>query len=998
MLNTTPPILGGVVFSCAHFSLVITETLRYDFRQEYLIFFFISNRLSFLLSPEDTRHMQKSLRNYLVIYLLMVAGIFSFLATAVHAQSEEDVDFNTINAVDVDLKVDGNDGLVTVEKKTKVLVSWTSEGAKSCRANWRSGKLPLSGSQKGTINKSLVFTVTCIGKDSSEKATDSVAVQVSGEEKPISNREITKTKAELQKVFNTYRDELVAKVDDAISEMRQTIQRSNIRKDFERRIVEMVSEFRSRVNALEADLQQAFSSPEFLRGDVKFINLLRSEIPNEFEALKETTARTLNEIAQEINRLQEDGSPQSGEAISLAVYENSQTTESSVSVTDQHGNPVVLDTTMFPRVPVGTYKVKASVGSERGTFLAEVSSSAIKLFDLNQNKKLVAEFAISGPTIRMTFFDGGDPDIVTIELWQGSVNIPPRSEKGFGPYYQVAESSYTLRIQDINSSSAEQVKISVKPKRFEVHQLSSIQVPSPTSASSSPELIPFPSGITLSAQINGSSTPEALKGNSDATLTWSSKNAKYCATKGSFSIVYTDGKNLNDETNLPPSGSKTFVVPNSVKSADIFVECYGSTQTYSLNKFLTFKIVPNQSPSISQITGPAIVDVNKSQTWELWFSNPDGDLLEATVVHGDGNPTGATKDKQTTSANTGVLGFSYEFPTPGTKILIFTLNDGRGGAMTKSFALTVAPTTVASTQPSITVLSPNGGESYVSGDSTIYIKYQSTNLIGSHVAAYLDSPTLGKIRSTANNSASNSGVIEMSLSKAGADPIGQYKITLCSDVPSNGKDLCDSSDNYFTITAPTVSTPPPVPNQNPTLSLLVNGSEVSEITVSRNATVALSWTSSGATTCTPTGGNIGWSPASKGTVGNFTSSAITDTTSFNLSCNNAAGNSASKTVVVKVGAETPPPTTVAPTSAVAYPSFVTTDRQKAIADLYRTLFKREPDQGGLQYWDSTGASLDAIRTTFMSTPEYRALHPTSMVPRSVQLANLFQAMFGLMAE
>ncbi|MSU55222.1 MAG: hypothetical protein EXS46_01615 [Candidatus Taylorbacteria bacterium] len=90
---------------------------------------------------------------------------------------------------------------------------------------------------------------------------------------------------------------------------------------------------------------------------------------------------------------------------------------------------------------------------------------------------------------------------------------------------------------------------------------------------------------------------------------------------------------------------------------------------------------------------------------------------------------------------------------------------------------------------------------------------------------------------------------------------------------------------------------------------------------------------------------------------------------------------------------------IAPTPVVApvvttssYPSFVTTDRQKAIADLYKTLLNRDPDQGGLQYWDSTGSSVDYIRTVFMSTAEYRALHPTSSAGAVNQMASALESL------
>ena len=42
-----------------------------------------------------------------------------------------------------------------------------------------------------------------------------------------------------------------------------------------------------------------------------------------------------------------------------------------------------------------------------------------------------------------------------------------------------------------------------------------------------------------------------------------------------------------------------------------------------------------------------------------------------------------------------------------------------------------------------------------------------------------------------------------------------------------------------------------------------------------------------------------------------------------------------------------------------------------ITNLYQTLFGRAPDQGGLQFWDDTGLSSQAIQAEFLRSPEYR---------------------------
>ncbi|MDO8564656.1 MAG: dockerin type I repeat-containing protein [bacterium] len=111
-----------------------------------------------------------------------------------------------------------------------------------------------------------------------------------------------------------------------------------------------------------------------------------------------------------------------------------------------------------------------------------------------------------------------------------------------------------------------------------------------------------------------------------------------------------------------------------------------------------------------------------------------------------------------------------------------------------------------STRPSITVLSPNGGENYVLERSVISVRYQSSNLIGSRLVANLSDPN-GRDVYMASASARDTGVIEVPLTTTYPDYPGQYKITLCAEVNRDAvsENICDASNAPFTITAPDVS-------------------------------------------------------------------------------------------------------------------------------------------------------------------------------------------------
>jgi peptidoglycan hydrolase-like protein with peptidoglycan-binding domain len=183
-------------------------------------------------------------------------------------------------------------------------------------------------------------------------------------------------------------------------------------------------------------------------------------------------------------------------------------------------------------------------------------------------------------------------------------------------------------------------------------------------------------------------------------------------------------------------------------------------------------------------------------------------------------------------------------------------------AKSGKFSVFASTTTVSN----ITVLSPNGGEVYdnnagIGTNSVINVKYKSTGILGSQLTAYLYSPLNGNIRSISGVAdANDSAYLDFILPKGDLVNPGQYKITICSNVPVSGKDLCDSSDDYFTIRGTT----------RPSITVLSpNGGETYTI----GQSVPIKWSAQGFPSDStlylelrPNDSNIGSSPLKIGLV------------------------------------------------------------------------------------------------------------------------------------
>ena len=145
----------------------------------------------------------------------------------------------------------------------------------------------------------------------------------------------------------------------------------------------------------------------------------------------------------------------------------------------------------------------------------------------------------------------------------------------------------------------------------------------------------------------------------------------------------------------------------------------------------------------------------------------------------------------------------------------------------------VTVTVLAATQPSITVTSPNGGETFVVGQ-TININWTSSGV--NNVNVYLVAEGGSDVAaSVAQNISASLGTYSWKIpNQYGLAPIvGKFKLYV-----SNGGTLYDNSDNYFSIVAPT--TTPSITVTSP------NGGEQ----WARGSTYNITWNSIGVNTVT----------------------------------------------------------------------------------------------------------------------------------------------------
>lgn len=177
-------------------------------------------------------------------------------------------------------------------------------------------------------------------------------------------------------------------------------------------------------------------------------------------------------------------------------------------------------------------------------------------------------------------------------------------------------------------------------------------------------------------------------------------------------------------------------------------------------------------PTISSVSGPSTLQTGQQSTWTVNASDPNNGTLSYSVVWGDetyyryGASVPSTQPVQQTAI------FNHTYNTAGTYYPKFTVTNNAGGSSQTSLSVVVG----GITQPSITVLSPNGGEVWQVGQ-TYDIKWNQTRA---------GTVTIGLRNKQLSGSGGSGGLWYIIGEFSGSAGVNTYKWTLSSGLTYSG--------------------------------------------------------------------------------------------------------------------------------------------------------------------------------------------------------------------
>ncbi|MEK7646165.1 MAG: PKD domain-containing protein [Patescibacteria group bacterium] len=316
--------------------------------------------------------------------------------------------------------------------------------------------------------------------------------------------------------------------------------------------------------------------------------------------------------------------------------------------------------------------------------------------------------------------------------------------------------------------------------------------------------VPTSTPASVNLTINGSSGPLNVNTLSPLNLSWTSSNADTCYTSNQV-------PNWNMYTSRTTSGLLSIVAPASAGTFRYSLTCYRSSvgsASAATSTVIVNVVATTTTPAIT-VTNPKIGEVLQTnfQYKIIWTDTREKGLTPLYAINLGG--TFGYENIATVSATTAcsggtcIYGWIPRVASLNNQIDIHDVaNDPDGRIYGRSSTFSIASSTVS--QPSITVLSPNGGEVFTVGKSYT-IRWNSVNVPSTELMQIYfdgDDGIARNIVRTANDGAESVYIPDM--------PLGRYRaeITSVSGIPGAG----DFSDGYITIIAPPTTNLPPVIN------------------------------------------------------------------------------------------------------------------------------------------------------------------------------------------
>jgi hypothetical protein len=220
----------------------------------------------------------------------------------------------------------------------------------------------------------------------------------------------------------------------------------------------------------------------------------------------------------------------------------------------------------------------------------------------------------------------------------------------------------------------------------------------------------------------------------------------------------------------------------------------------------------NQAPVISGISGPTSLKVGEMGTWTVKATDPLKGILNYQVTWGDEKyAMGLIPAEPSTDAAPQVSTFTHAYASPGTYSINVTVI--ASGSRNAQASITVKVSN--SVQSPISVISPNGGETWTTYDKRdikwnwpnakrtdkvdIYLDFMgscgSDTAAGLCAQAYFSPYVLDRNISAR---ATYNWIVATDINNKKISA-GRYRVRICE---AGSQTNCDSSDNYFTIVAP----------------------------------------------------------------------------------------------------------------------------------------------------------------------------------------------------